>query len=52
MAWLLPRLLFRNFGDASFAVEEEGELVAFLIDFVSQSRKGEAYIHFVGVRPD
>jgi ribosomal protein S18 acetylase RimI-like enzyme len=33
-------------------VEEDGELIAFLIGFVSQSREGEAYIHFVGVRPD
>jgi len=48
MAWLLPRL----FGDTSFAVEEDRELVAFLIGFVSQAREGEAHIHFVGVRPD
>lgn len=52
MAWLLPRLFFKHFGDTSFAVEEDGEFVAFLIGFVSQSREGEAYIHFVGVRPD
>jgi GNAT superfamily N-acetyltransferase len=50
--WLLPRLFFQHFGDTSFAVEEDGELVAFLIGFVSQSREGEAYIHFVEVRPD
>ena len=29
MAWLLPRLFFRHFGDTSFAVEEDGELIAF-----------------------
>jgi predicted GNAT superfamily acetyltransferase len=52
MAWQLPRLFFRHFGDTSFAVEEDGELIAFLIGFVSQSKEGEAYIHFVGVRPD
>jgi predicted GNAT superfamily acetyltransferase len=52
MAWLLPRLFFQHFGDTSFAAEEDGELVGFLIGFVSQSRVGEAYIHFVGVRPD
>jgi predicted GNAT superfamily acetyltransferase len=52
MAWLLPRLFFQHFADTSFAVEEDGELIAFLIGFVSQSREGEAYIHFVGVRPD
>jgi len=32
-------------------MEEDRELVAFLIGFVSQSREGEAYIHFVGVHP-
>jgi predicted GNAT superfamily acetyltransferase len=52
MAWLLPRLFFKHFGDTSFAVEEDGELVAFLVGFVSQSRDCEAYIHFAGVRPD
>jgi predicted GNAT superfamily acetyltransferase len=52
MARLLPRLFFRHFGDTSFAVEDDGELIAFLIGFVSQSREGEAYIHFAGVRPD
>lgn len=28
-----------------------GRLVAFLVGFMSQSRRGEAYIHFVGVDP-
>jgi predicted GNAT superfamily acetyltransferase len=51
MAWLLPRLFFQHFGDTSFAVEEGGELVAFLIGFVSQAKEGEAYVHFVGVSP-
>ena len=52
MAWLLPRLFFRHFGDTSFAVEEDGVLVAFLIGFVSQAEEGEAYVHFVGVSPE
>ena len=52
MAWLLPRLFFQHFGDTSFAVEEDGKLVAFLIGFVSQSKQGEAYVHFVGVSPE
>ena len=52
MSWLLPRLFFRHFGDTSFAVEEDGKLVAFLIGFVSQAREGEAYVHFVGVSPE
>lgn len=52
MSWLLPRLFFQHFGDTSFAVEEDGRLVGFLVGFVSQAREGEAYIHFVGVSPD
>jgi predicted GNAT superfamily acetyltransferase len=52
MAWLLPRLFFKHFGETSFALEEDGEVLAFLNGLVSQSREGEAYIHFVGVRPD
>jgi predicted GNAT superfamily acetyltransferase len=52
MSWLLPRLFFQHFGDTSFAVEEGGELVAFLIGFVSQAKEGEAYVHFVGVSPE
>ncbi len=51
MAGLLPRLFFQHFADTSFAIEEEGRVIAFLVGFVSQSRPGEAYIHFVGVDP-
>ncbi len=46
----LPRLFFRYFSGASFAVEEDGELIAFLVGIVGSS--DEAYVHFVGVRPD
>jgi GNAT superfamily N-acetyltransferase len=35
----------------SFAVEDDGELVAFLVGLVGGPAH-EAYIHFVGVRPD
>ncbi|MBH0777765.1 GNAT family N-acetyltransferase [Nocardia sp. NEAU-351] len=51
-AALLPRLFFQHFTDTSIVVEERGELVGFLIGFLSQSRPDEAYIHFVGVSPD
>ena len=51
MANKLPRLFFRYFAETSFAVEEDGELVAFLVGLVG-SHPGEAYVHFVGVRPD
>lgn len=52
MADMLPRLFFEHFADTSFAAERDGELVGFLVGFRSQSRPGEAYIHFVGIHPD
>jgi predicted GNAT superfamily acetyltransferase len=51
MADKLPRLFFEHFADTSFAAERDGKLAGFLVGFVSQSRSGEAYIHFVGVAP-
>ena len=47
----LPRLFFRYFAETSFAVEGDGELVAFLVGIVG-SPADEAYVHFVGVHPD
>ncbi|HKH11105.1 MAG TPA: GNAT family N-acetyltransferase [Rubrobacter sp.] len=47
----LPRLFFRYFAGTSIAVEDGGELVAFLVGLVGDSAD-EAYVHFVGVRPD
>ncbi|WP_411502596.1 GNAT family N-acetyltransferase [Brevibacillus centrosporus] len=52
MAHLLPRLFFEHFQPTSFIVEENGEMAAFLIGFLSQASPGEAYIHFVGVHPE
>lgn len=51
MAGKLPRLFFEHFTDTSYAAERDGGLVGFLAGFISQSRPGEAYIHFVGVDP-
>ena len=51
MADMLPRLFFEHFTDTSFAAERDGELAGFLVGLRSQSRPGEAYIHFVGVHP-
>src|SRR5690349_24491190 len=51
MADMLPRLFFEHFTDTSFAAERDGELAGFLVGFRSQSRPGEAYIHFVGIHP-
>ena len=52
MAGLLPRLFFAHFQDTSFVIEENNQIIAFLIGFVSQSSPGAAYIHFVGIHPD
>lgn len=53
VAQLLPELFFEHFQDTSTVVEDENhELVAFLIGFLSQSQRNEAYIHFVGVDPN
>jgi predicted GNAT superfamily acetyltransferase len=51
MADQLPRLFFEHFTDTSFAAERDRRLAGFLAGFISQSRRGEAYIHFVGVDP-
>jgi GNAT superfamily N-acetyltransferase len=50
-AGTLPRLFFEHFTGTSFAAERDGSLAGFLAGFISQSRPGEAYIHFVGVDP-
>ncbi len=51
MSDMLPKLFFFHFQNTSFVVEQDGELVAFLVGFVSQTFPDEAYIHFVGVSP-
>jgi ribosomal protein S18 acetylase RimI-like enzyme len=52
MRAMLPRLFFEHFRDTSFVAEADGELVGFLCGFLSQTYPGQAYVHFVGVRPD
>jgi len=52
IADMLPKLFFQHFQDTSFVVVENGQIVAFLIGFVSQTNPEQAYIHFVGVHPD
>ena len=51
VADMLPRLFFIHFSDTSYVVEDEGVVVAFLVGLFSQSRRGEAYIHFIAVDP-
>ena len=52
MADMLPKLFFVHFRDTSFAVEDQGQLVAFLAGFASQTYPDQAYIHFVGIHPE
>jgi predicted GNAT superfamily acetyltransferase len=53
MAPMLPKLFFLHFEGTSFVAEDEqGNLAAFLIGFVSQTSPDEAYVHFVGVAPE
>ncbi|GED66421.1 hypothetical protein BRE01_01230 [Brevibacillus reuszeri] len=52
MSDMLPKLFFVHFQPTSFVMEAEGEIIAFLIGFLSQTKPEEAYIHFVGVHPD
>ena len=51
VAGLIPRPFFVHFCDTSFVVDRDGELVAFLVGFLSQTRPDEAYIHAVAVAP-
>ena len=53
MAPMLPRLFFVHFEGTSYVMDDEdGQLAAFLIGFLSQTDPTEAYVHFVGVAPD
>ncbi|API92554.1 hypothetical protein J32TS6_17330 [Virgibacillus pantothenticus] len=51
MSDMLPKLFFDHFQNTSFIAESDGEIVGFLIGFLSQSKEDEAYIHFIGVHP-
>ncbi|MFD2444759.1 GNAT family N-acetyltransferase [Bacillus sp. CGMCC 1.16607] len=51
MSDMLPKLFFVHFNNTSFIVEIDGNVVGFLIGFLSQSDLDVAYIHFVGVHP-
>lgn len=52
MSDMLPKLFFVHFRPTSFVAECNGNIVGFIVGFVSQTSSGEAYIHFVGVHPD
>jgi ribosomal protein S18 acetylase RimI-like enzyme len=53
MAALLPSLFLEHFAGTSLVAEDDGgELAGFLVGFDSPDHPGEAYVHFLGVRPD
>ncbi|MCT0207576.1 GNAT family N-acetyltransferase [Synechococcus sp. CS-1332] len=51
MAEMLPKLFFVHFRSTSFTAVVDGQVVAFLIGFVSQTYPDQAYVHFLGVHP-
>ncbi len=52
MSARLSHVFFSQFAPTSFVLENDGELVGFLLGFLSQTHPEEAYVHFVGVHPD
>ncbi len=51
---ILPRLFFEHFNETSIVIENEennGEIIGFLIGFVSPTNPHQGYIHFMGVNP-
>jgi predicted GNAT superfamily acetyltransferase len=52
MAGLLQPLFLENFSSTSLVAEDDrGDLVGFLVGFVSQDDARVAYVHFAGVAP-
>ena len=51
MSGRLSHVFFVHFRPTSLVLECDGELLGFLIGFVSQTAPDEAYVHFVGVHP-
>lgn len=49
---MLPKLFFVHFRPTSFVAECNGNIIGFIVGFVSQTSSEEAYIHFAGVHPD
>ena len=49
---MLPKLFLNHFSDTSFVIEKDGQMIGFLIGFISPALENEAYVHFMGVHPD
>jgi GNAT superfamily N-acetyltransferase len=52
MSARLSRVFFEHFSSTSYAIDRGDELIAFFIGLMSQTVADEAYVHFIGVRPD
>lgn len=52
MQALLHPVYLYQFGNMAFVAERDGILAGFVVGFVSQTRRDEAYIHLVGTSPD
>ena len=51
MAARPSHVFFTHFRPTSFVLEDDGDMLAFLLGFVSQTYPEEANVHFVGVHP-
>lgn len=51
MADMLPRLFFKHFTDTCFVIRENNCITGFIVGFISQVEKTNAYVHFIGVNP-
>lgn len=49
---LLHPVYLTQFGETAYAIHHEGELVAYLLGFITPSGPPEGYIHMVAVRED
>ncbi len=49
---MLPKLFLNHFNDTSFMIEKKGQMIGFLIGFMSPALENEAYVHFMGIHPD
>jgi GNAT superfamily N-acetyltransferase len=51
VAGILLKVFFEHFQPTSFVLEQDGEILGFLIGFRSQTNPAQAYIHAVGTDP-
>lgn len=49
---MLPKLFLNHFNATSLVIEKRGQMIGFLIGFMSPALENEAYVHFMGIHPD